>query len=279
MGTDKKTKMTTKTNGVTLALAVFALLAGAAAGASLEQFAAPSVMDEDPYFGVVDDATDAEDTTDQESEDSGVRERIRMAIHRLMRDRIDDRMENQQARMAEHLQNRIDGGNELLTAIEFCLADSTCSADSDTLTAVSEDMEARIAHMEANLEDQANATRFDRGPMDLNSTLAEMMQEKLDRIEAVQAAIDFCLADAACSADSETLTQISDKFDSRADHLEDCLDDGECESEHRGPHRRGLGEHFRQMWQNHGSDNGGEHGHGSDDGGERGHNGGERGQE
>lgn len=259
MGTDKKTKMTAKQNGVTLALAVFALLAGAAAGASLEEFAAPSVMDEDPYFGVVDDATDEEDTTDETSEELGPREKVRKLIHRLMGDRIDDRLENQREQKAERLQNRIDGGNELLTAIDFCLADSTCSADSDTLTAVSDEMEARIAHMEANLADPANATRYDRGPMDLNSTLGEMMQAKLDRIEAVQAAVDFCLADAACSADSEILTKISDKLDSRADHLEDCLDDGECEREHRGPHRRGLGEHFRQMWQNHQA-NGGERG-------------------
>ena len=259
MTTDKKTKMTAKTHDVTLALAVLALLAGAAAGASLEEFAAPSVLDdEDPYFGVVDDATDAEDTTDEESEDSGLRERIRNLIRRIMRDRIDDRMEDQRENMAERVQNRIDGGNELLTAIEFCLADSACSADSDTLTAVSDDLEARIAHMEANLADPANAIRFDRGPMDLDRTRGEMMQAKLDRIEAVQAAIDFCLADAACSADSETLTKISDKLDSRADHLEDCLDDGECEREHRGPHRRGLGEHFRQMWQNHGGDHRGE---------------------
>ncbi len=260
MKTDEEMKMNAKTDGVTLALAVFALLAGAAAGASLEEFAAPSVLDEDPYFGVVDDATDAEDTTDEESEDSKPREKIRKFVRNLMRDRIDDRMENQQARMAEHMQKRIDGGNELLTAIDFCQADSACSADSDTLTAVSDDLEARISHMEANLEDPENATRYDRGPMDLNSTLGEMMQEKLDRIEAIQTALDFCLADSACSADSETLTKISEKLDSRADHLEDCLDDGECEREHRGHHRRGLGEHFRQMWQGHGSDHGGERG-------------------
>lgn len=260
MGTDKKTKMIAKKHGVTLALAVFALLAGAAAGASLEQFAAPSMLDEDPFFGVVDDAIDAEDTTDEGDEEPRPREKVRKMIHRFMGDRIDDRIENQQSRMAEHAQIRIDGGNELLSAIAFCQADAACSADSDTLTDVSADLSARIAHLEANLADPDNATRYDRGPMDLNSTLAEMMQEKLDRIEAIQAAIDFCLADTACSADSETLTKISEKLDSRADHLEDCLDDGECEREHRGPHRRGLGEHFRQMWQNHGGDHRGDHG-------------------
>ena len=86
--------------------------------------------------GVVDDATDDEDWDERESDDSPMKKGAKDFIRGMMSKRMDDRMDNR----ADHLEQRIAAGQELIIALRFCLEQTECDADSDALQEMIDNM-------------------------------------------------------------------------------------------------------------------------------------------
>ena len=163
-----QTKKQARTTGL-VALAVISLLAGASVGASLEEFAAPEYAEDDWMAGVVDDATDDEDWDERESDDSPMKKGAKDFIRGMMSKRMDDRMDNR----ADHLEQRIAAGQELIIALRFCLEQTECDADSDALQEMIDNMESKHAEMQAKIDAQVQDELPDEGQ--------RMMSEDEDR--------------------------------------------------------------------------------------------------
>ena len=144
-----QSKTQARTTGL-VALAVISLLAGASVGASLEEFAAPEYAEDDWMAGVVDDATDDEDWDERESDDGpmkkGAKDFIRGMMSRSMDDRMDDRV--------EHLEQRIAAGEELIIALRFCIEESGCEADFEMLHEMVYNMETKHAEMREKIDSE-----------------------------------------------------------------------------------------------------------------------------
>ena len=137
-------------------------------GASLEEFA-PEYAEDDWMAGVVDDATDDEDWDERESDDSPMKKGAKDFIRGMMSKRMDDRMDNR----ADHLEQRIAAGQELIIALRFCLEQTECDADSDALQEMIDNMESKHAEMQAKIDAQVQDELPDEGQ--------RMMSEDEDR--------------------------------------------------------------------------------------------------
>ncbi len=270
--TDPKRKPLTA--GV-VALAVISLLAGASVSATLEEFAAPVYAEEDPYAGAVDDTT-GEGTWSEinaDKRDKG----IRGLIGQVMKNRMDDRMEDR----TEHLEKRIQIDSNLIVVFQHCIDSADCTADSEPLsemvarlTATTEDIQAKLDAVEATDHDWVMTQEIceekggiwtespDRGDdvyycdwgekdWDERKNWPEeekigFAEDKMEQIEAARIAIAFCMDSDACEADAETLRIIITHMNHRVEHHRECADDRRCDRDHDD--RRGIAERTRRAF-------------------------------
>ena len=267
-------KKKTVTAGV-LALAVVALLAGASVSASLEEFAAPVYAEEDPYNGAVDDITGDADWDEIETEEKQFERGLKNWIHKGMKDRMEDRMEDRE----EHLEKRISLDSNVLSAIEFCISDINCTADHTLLNSTVLEITSRVMKMQATI-DGSDSLNLEEIEEKENSSLSYEMNEelctekgglwinaiekgeeafycdykqnfesesdeKLANIEAVKAAISFCIDSEDCDADSEELAMIIVHMEQRETHEKDCNNSKHCNRDK--DQRKGLFDRIRGM--------------------------------
>ena len=285
MTDDKNSTAQSKTRARTtglVALAVISLLAGASVGASLEEFAAPEYAEDDWMSGVVDDATDDEDWDEKESDDSPMKKGAKDFIRGRMSERMDDRI--------EHLEQRIAAGQEFIIALRFCLEQTECVADGEELQEMIDNMETKHAEMQVKVDahsleelpeesqrmeaegdrDDENSEKGDEEEW-FDCRTREMWSEekqewcddfmdkenwhqwddnrKMDyaedragMLEAASIAIAYCLESDECDADASAITSIHQKMTEKHDHHMRCAEDKRCD---RGKHdRRGLMQRF-----------------------------------
>ena len=91
-------------------IAVLVLFAGASVGASIEEFAAPTYAEDDPYQGAVDDTTDEKDWRAIESNDKGIEKGAKNFFTEMMPNRMNDRLDDR----ISHLEERIEVGLSLI---------------------------------------------------------------------------------------------------------------------------------------------------------------------
>ena len=123
-------KQTSTINKTIVMVAVLFLFTGASVGASIEEFAAPIYAEEDPYQGAIDDTTDEKDWRAIKSNDKDIEKGAKNFFTKIMPDRMDDRLEDR----ISHLEERIEVGQEIVIAYQFCIDSEDCEVDA---TAVS----------------------------------------------------------------------------------------------------------------------------------------------
>ena len=127
-------------------LAVFALFASASVGAGLEEFASPTYAEDNAYQGAVDDATGDDDWKAIDS-DRGMKKGAKSFIGKLMNGKMNDRMDDRDS----HIQERMDIGQEIIIAYEYCLDNLDCTVDSYHLQEMIDNMDVRHTEMEEKL--------------------------------------------------------------------------------------------------------------------------------
>lgn len=138
-----KDNNTTTLNKGMVVLAVLALFAGASVGASLEEFAAPTYAEDNVYQGAVDDTTGEEDWKAIDS-DKGIKKGAKSFIGILMNGKMNDRMDDRDS----HIQERMEIGQEIIIAYEYCLDNLDCTVDSYHLQEMINNADTRHSEME-----------------------------------------------------------------------------------------------------------------------------------
>lgn len=122
-------KQTSTINKAIVMVAVLVLFTGASVGASIEEFAAPTYAEEDPYQGAVDDTTDEKDWRAIESNDKGIEKGAKNFFSEIMPNRMNDRLDDRMS----HLEERIEVGKEIVIAYQFCMGSEECEVDATVL--------------------------------------------------------------------------------------------------------------------------------------------------
>jgi len=129
-----------------MTLAVISLLAGASVSASVDEFLEPRYVENNPYAGVVDDAVG--DATWDELDDDG--KGIKNLLKSFMKNRMDVSDEDRQT----HIMKRVEADNVLKTALQFCLDNLDCSAESEVLSKILLSLDSRIPLMKGQIKFQ-----------------------------------------------------------------------------------------------------------------------------
>ena len=128
-------------------MVVLVLFAGASVGASIEEFAAPSYEEEDPYRGAIDDTTDEKDWRALESNDKGIEKGAKNFFGKLMSDRMNDRLEDR----VSHLEERIEIGQNIVIAYQFCIDSQDCEVDATVLKEMISNLDTEKSIMIRNI--------------------------------------------------------------------------------------------------------------------------------
>jgi len=133
---------------IILALAVTSLLAGASVSTSVDDLVEPRYAEDSPYAGVIDDAVGDATWEQLEKNEKGLKGKLKS----FLSDRMDISDEDREM----HLQERVEANQILSTALQFCIDNVDCDADSEVLTTMLFSMDARAKPMmkEVNLDMQ-----------------------------------------------------------------------------------------------------------------------------
>ncbi|MFL2957247.1 MAG: hypothetical protein ACJZ4Z_00440 [Candidatus Thalassarchaeaceae archaeon] len=133
---------------IILALAVISLLAGASVSTSVDDLVEPRYAEDSPYAGVIDDAVGDATWEQLEKNEKGMKGKLKS----FLSDRMDISDEDREM----HLQERVEANQILSTALQFCIDNVDCDADSEVLTTMLFSMDARAKPMmkEVNLDMQ-----------------------------------------------------------------------------------------------------------------------------
>ena len=134
--------------GIILALAVISLLAGASVSTSVDDLVEPRYAEDSPYAGVIDDAVGDATWEQLEKNEKGLKGKLKS----FLSDRMDISDEDREM----HLQERVKANQILSTALQFCIDNVDCDADSEVLTTMLFSMDVRAKPMmkEVNLDMQ-----------------------------------------------------------------------------------------------------------------------------
>jgi len=130
-------------NKGTVMIAVLILFAGSSVGASIEEFAAPTYAEEDPYLGAVDDTTDEKDWRALDSNNKGAKNFFSKIMPNRMDDRLDDRI--------SHLEERIEIGQEIVIAYQFCIDQEDCEVDATVLEEMINNLNTKHSDMQEKI--------------------------------------------------------------------------------------------------------------------------------
>ena len=133
---------------IILALAVISLLAGASVSTSVDDLVEPRYAEDSPYAGVIDDAVGDATWEQLEKNEKGLKGKLKS----FLSDRMDISDEDREM----HLQERVEANQILSTALQFCIDNVDCDADSEVLTTMLFSMDVRAKPMmkEVNLDMQ-----------------------------------------------------------------------------------------------------------------------------
>tara|TARA_B100001113_G_scaffold46159_1_gene32799 strand:+ start:1373 stop:2665 length:1293 start_codon:yes stop_codon:yes gene_type:complete len=133
---------------IILALAVISLLAGASVSTSVDNLVEPRYAEDSPYAGIIDDAVGDATWKQLENNEKGLKGKLKS----FLSDRIDISDEDRE----KHLQERVEANRILTTALQFCIDNVDCDADSEVLTSMLFSMDTRAKPMmkEVNLDMQ-----------------------------------------------------------------------------------------------------------------------------
>lgn len=133
---------------IILALAVISLLAGASVSTSVDDLVEPRYAEDSPYAGVIDDAVGDATWEQLEKNEKGLKGKLKSFLSNRMDISDEDR--------EMHLQERVEANQILSTALQFCIDNVDCDADSEVLTTMLFSMDARAKPMmkEVNLDVQ-----------------------------------------------------------------------------------------------------------------------------
>lgn len=136
-------KQTSTINKAIIMVAVLVLFTGASVGASIEEFAAPTYAEEDPYQGAVDDTTDEKDWRAIVSNDKGIEKGAKNFFTEIMPDRMNDRLDDRMS----HLEERIEVGKEIVIAYQFCMDSEECEVDATVLEKMIDNLNTKHSDM------------------------------------------------------------------------------------------------------------------------------------
>jgi len=133
---------------IILALAVISLLAGASVSTSVDNFVEPRYAEDSPYAGIIDDAMGDATWEQLEKNEKGLKGKLKSFLS--------DRMDISDEDREKHLQVRVEANRILTTALQFCIDNVDCDADSEVLTTMlfSMDLRAKPMMKEVNLDMQ-----------------------------------------------------------------------------------------------------------------------------
>jgi len=125
--------------GIILALAVTSLLAGASVSTNVDNLVEPRYAEDSPYAGVIDDAVGDATWEQLEKNEKGLKGKLKSFLS--------DRMDLSDEDRETHLQERVEANKILTTAIQFCIDNVDCDADSEVLTTMLFSMDSRVKPM------------------------------------------------------------------------------------------------------------------------------------
>ena len=176
-------KQTSTINKTIVMVAVLVLFTGASVGASIEEFAAPTYAEEDPYQGAVDDTTDEKDWRAIESNDKGIEKGAKNFFTKIMPNRMDDRLEDRMS----HLEERIEVGQEIVIAYQFCIDSEDCEVDAKVLEEMIDNLNTKHSDMLEKINSDTNelseeeVTRFtEREDSDIEDEEDDTVDESSD---------------------------------------------------------------------------------------------------
>ena len=132
--------------------AVLVLFTGASVGASIEDFAAPTYAEEDPYQGAIDDTTDEKDWRALETNDKGIEKEAKGFFSKIMPNRMDNRLDDR----ISHLEERIEIGQEIVIAYQFCIDSEDCEVDPTILEEMISNLNTKHSDMQEKINSNSN---------------------------------------------------------------------------------------------------------------------------
>ena len=250
---------------IIIVLAVISLLAGASVSTSVDELMEPRYVEDNPYAGVVDDAV-GDATWDMIDED-------KKGFKGMLKSFLSDKIEISEEDRMEHLEKRVEANGILAIALQYCIDNEECNADSESLTIMQDSIEVRapsmmekvdedkedwydcktrelwtdekqqwcddVYSMREHRKEAMNKSHFDWA--DLNQ---DELSSKLHLTENAAIAISYCIANSDCaglgiSHDSRhsfnsVLTQIGTEMAQRYTDYQECFEGEDCERKDKG---------------------------------------------
>lgn len=244
------------------ALAVISLLAGASVSMSVDELMEPRYVEDNPYAGVVDDAV-GDATWDMIDED-------KKGFKGMLKSFLSDKIEISEEDRMEHLEKRVEANGILAKALQYCIENDECNADSESLTMMKDSIEARSPTMIEKVDDD-KGDRYDckteeiwtdekqewcdnvnskmehkresmnKKHFDWDDLNQDELTSKLHLTENAAIAISYCIANSDCvglsiSHDARhsfnsILTQIGTEMAQRYADYQECFEGEDCERE------------------------------------------------
>ena len=256
--------------GIILALAVTSLLAGASVSTSVDNLVEPRYAEDSPYAGVIDDAVGDATWEQLEKNEKGLKGKLKSFLS--------DRMDLSDEDRETHLQERVEANKILTTAIQFCIDNVDCDADSEVLTTMLFSMDSRVKPMmkkvDLDVEDWEEKKANWEGIKDdyespLNSELKEKrmknshkhyewkdfddkeLTDKMSMVENGAIAISYCISHSDCAglaithddrrAFNSILNKIGEEMANRHADYQECYEGQDCEREDMYNQRKEMG--------------------------------------
>jgi hypothetical protein len=247
---------------IIIALAVISLLAGASVSTSVDELMEPRYVEDNPYAGVVDDAV-GDATWDMIDED-------KKGFKGMLKSFLSDKIEISEEDRMEHLEKRVEANGMLAIALQYCIDNEECNADSKSLTMMQDSIEVRAPSMMEKVDDDKedwydcktrelwtdekqewcddvysmmehrrkamNKIHFDWD--DLNQ---DELTSKLHLTENAAIAISYCIENSDCAglgishdgrhSFNSILTKIGTEMAQRYGDYQECFEGEDCERE------------------------------------------------
>ena len=247
---------------IIIALAVISLLAGASVSTSVDELMEPRYVEDNPYAGVVDDAV-GDATWDMIDED-------KKGFKGMLKSFLSDKIEISEEDRMEHLEKRVEANGMLVIALQYCIDNEECNADSKSLTMMQDSIEVRAPSMMEKVDDDKedwydcktrelwtdekqewcddvysmmehrrkamNKIHFDWD--DLNQ---DELTSKLHLTENAAIAISYCIENSDCAglgishdgrhSFNSILTKIGTEMAQRYGDYQECFEGEDCERE------------------------------------------------
>jgi len=247
---------------IIIALAVISLLAGASVSTSVDELMEPRYVEDNPYAGVVDDAV-GDATWDMIDED-------KKGFKGMLKSFLSDKIEISEEDRMEHLEKRVEANGMLVIALQYCIDNEECNADSESLTMMKDSIEVRAPSMMEKVDDDKedwydcktrelwtdekqewcddvysmmehrrkamNKIHFDWD--DLNQ---DELTSKLHLTENAAIAISYCIENSDCAglgishdgrhSFNSILTKIGTEMAQRYGDYQECFEGEDCERE------------------------------------------------